>query len=721
MLDETTRLILKIEADKPAAQQTAQTLHKHQQDIEHTTRLYNRMAEQGMKLREVGTVFAGLGAAIIAPFALAAREYADRFKGLEATANRYNAALQRQADANSALGRVAASALTPQLEKIAALTEKIAQFAAAHPELVSTGLNLGAVLVAGGGALAAVGQVQATLGRIQAIASGGGLAGGVVNAVVGVAALAVGAKIAEVGLNTFGKATGNAALEHFKLSDALKTARQILGGAALALGQAFVDAKVAWGRLQDIVTGVFALVKDKFEGILDQLATGFRILMIQLQATLVSAYNGIAEKLGLATIEYKHGQTPEDQIRNERLGLSVRGEGRANQLAQTGGQLAQNEAGRQRQKAIDQANLANFARDVARFAETGSLGPNVDKLVNGIVSRIQGVFAGGTPASQRGVSPELVNAYIDRVKKLAASDVQYADERKAAKVKFDDDEKKATQKNEDDKAKINQDYMDSEAKASRDFYVQESRETQNANKQRIRLLKDSSDRLADLAAARDVAGFIQEQRSAKKELDRMAKDASDAEKQRKEDYDKQRKEAADQRDKQLKDLQVQFDHEKRDRKQAYDDQLDALRVKHANEKREIDRAFAEQVAALQGNYAGLQAMHDAYYSQMNSAALNFVNTQKAYLQSLYGGALGLTSGASGGAASAGYVSGSSFSAAQQSTIYNALQNAGLTTPITVNVNNPIGAHEITENATRGALAGVRQAREMSSTMGRSAL
>lgn len=648
MPDETERIVLKVESDQQTASATAQTLSKHRQDVSNTSAEYIKLARNASRLREVGVQFAALGGMIVAPFVLAAREYATRFAGLEATANRYNAAIQRQTDATSTLGRVAATALTPQMERIANITEKIAAFASAHPELVNAGLNLGAVLVAGGGAIAAVGHVQQTLERINAIAASGGLAGNLITAVVSIGALAAGAKIGEVAVNAFGKATGNSALEHFQLADALKTARQIIGGALLLLGEGFVEAKNALGQMIDKLTDAFATVKSRFESAIDQFSTGFQVVILKMQQGLGTAINGILSMLHLSGGDtnawagkgFNGKSVYEQQIDQVLNGYDQRQGGRDTDLSNADQQLGNNQSERNQQYAQDKANLAHFADQINNFAATGTLGAGVDKAIQTVKDKINqftNTKGPGITTNGSNVSPEFVKDFAERMKKQSASDIRFNDETKALKTKFDDEEKKAQQKHQDEIARINEDYMTTTAKAYRDFYISEAKETARANLDRMRLLQDTSDQLNDLAANRDVAGFVRAKRDADKQLSRQAEDLSIAEQQRQADFLLQRKDAADAHDKQLRDLDTSFKNEERDRKNAYQEQLTQLQTKHAAEKREIDRAFAEQVSTLAGNYAGLQTMHNNYYASMNAAALNFVTTQRGYLQSLYAG------------------------------------------------------------------------------------
>lgn len=392
-----------------------------------------------------------------APFIAAATQYATRFKNLESVANQYNAAMQKQADATSALGRTAAQALIPQMNQVASIMSKIAAFAAAHPEMIHAGVNLGAVLVAGGGAIAAVGQVQQTLARIQLIASQGGLAGNLVQAVAAISALAVGFKVGEKAVQEYGKAIGDSRLEHFKLADALKTVRELFGTVVLVV-TAFVErAKVTAEQLAGAVVGVAQLLKTGIEDVADQIATGIRKFVIDVNSTVdgirkgfdtlikgiaegfYGVINGILKALGRPTIEGKTPETsgggvsfsnpPEDQKAQLDTDYQKRKAARDLQNKMVGDALATRDQG-QKDSAV--STLRTRADEVANFVNTGSLGGAVDNvvgfvknLVGSVKAKIEGAPEAGRGVGGGGPSPEAVNAFIAYRKQQADAERQY--------------------------------------------------------------------------------------------------------------------------------------------------------------------------------------------------------------------------------------------------------------------------------------------------------
>lgn len=731
MPDEEKHLRVSIETDRQKANETATTLRNHQRDVEETVRHYRQLAEEGRKLREIGTVAAAAGAGILAPLIASATEYVRRYKGLEGAANDFAKAQQRQADASAAFGRVAATALIPVMNQVANFQEKVAAFASQHPELVKAAAGAGMALVAGGGALVAAGTAISTIARSAELLKGalgsGGLASGIGQAVVGIGALAAGAKLGEAAVNELGKATGDERLEHFKLADALKTARQLIAGVALVLVKAFEDAKVTLGDLGGILSGIGKLVENGIADFVDQAVTGVKKFMIDFGTVLdgvkagftdmitkirdgfidivngiIGAINPILLKLGqgflnpLAKPEapqgggVSFGATPAEQKAALDADYQKRKEARDLQNKIMGDALTANAADRRKTR---DANVKAAADSFANFAETGSLGPALDGIVGkvkGFVGQITGLFSGGglgvSTGGAAGISPEAVRAFIERNKAMANSDRQFKLDQQNLLYEYNKNEAKVkrdqavelgkidleTSRNERDaQAKFNFD----REKALKDFRLNEAQIDAKARLDALQRQKEHNLRLSDLAAARDVAGFVQEMRSFSLQEDNQHKQEALEKQQRQQKFDQDQKDQAAQyafdreqerihAEDKRKDLKDQFAREDRERKLAYDEQVRALKYKHDLEKQEIDRAFAEQLASLSDNLAGLNDMQNKYFAEQSAATLKFVTQNKAYLQDLYAGAYGgANTGASGGSTSAGALSYSSYQGA----------------------------------------------------------
>lgn len=667
MSDADQRLVVSIESDQQAARKTAETLRAHQRDVQDTIKGYRQLAEQGEKLRNIGTVAAGAGIAILAPLIASANEYAKRYGQLESQSRGFLAAQQRQADATASLGRTAAQALLPVMNQTAAFMEKVSAFAASHPELVKSAINVGAGLAAGGGALVAAGTAIQTIARsaelLKTAFSENGLLKSIGTTAVGLGALAVGAKAGEAIIREYGKSTGNAALANYQLSDALKTARTLVAAGAITFAQAFADTKMTIGRIGDIIEGIGTLLKVKFESIVDSVATAFRKLGIQLEGFFTDLWNNTIAKLpGQNTIQ---GRSTEDRLKAEDESFSERSFRRGVALQNEGERLAGNEATRQSQYAADQANIKKIADFAVQFANTGSLGPLVDGIANNVKDKLSGVLSGiqrlgsGAPVglTTGGVSlpPEAVRAYMDLRKAQIASDKQYAEER--AKVIADADKKiqeAATTLSEfrvqqaEAERDLQQKFQDEDKAELAKFLANENQIAAQARLKRLEDDRAHELRLKNLASLRDVAGFVHEQESYRLQTQNEDEQAAAEKQQRADQYAVTKKERDDQNAKELASLQKQGREKEQEyiqaiqkARQAKDDQLRLLQQKHNQENQLLLTHFAEQLAGLNQNIANLNSIQATGFANAEIAAQNFVNRNLNILQGLYGASIGV--------------------------------------------------------------------------------
>lgn len=703
MPDERVEALLSIGLDETKARQAVQSLDamkKGMADVEKETQKaresLRRLAEQGMKLREIGAVTAAVGAGMLAPLIASAAEYQRRYAGLEATSNAFAKAQQRSADASAAFGRVSAQVLIPVMNQVADIQTKIAQFAAQHPELVQAAATGGAALVAGGGALIMAGTAISTIARSAELLKGalgggklGGLAGGLAQAAVGAAAFTGGLKIGEGLVNAYGKAVGDSRLEHFKLTDALKTLREAIGTVVMIATAVYEQARIAAERAVDSLAGIWILAKNAVEKFTDDLGLG----VAKFLKNILDEVDKFGAQLGLAIYMITHpgdasGATKyaSDQAQQvagrigQRQGAinDIEARNKQNQAnrdlqAQLAGDILSGKDKDRNDKAV--ATIKQRAKETANFVETGALGPVFDGIVGKVkdfVKQAQGFFSGGggsalSTGGAAGVSPEAVRAFIERNKALANSDRQFAIDKQNLQREYNLGEAKAKRdqavelgkldlensRNERDaRAKFNLDQQ----KAQQDFLLSERQIEEKQRLDALIRLKEHNFRLTDLAAARDVAGFVQEMRQfamqedatrkqealeKKQRDDKFAADNKDREKQYEFDRAQEKIHAEDRR----ADMLAQFRREDQERQTAYQEQLRALDNKHRQEKDAIDRAFAEQLAALTDNLAGLNDMQNRYYQQQGAALAAFVDQNKAKLQELYNSTI---SGASGG-------------------------------------------------------------------------
>lgn len=118
----------------------------------------NKMSEKADKLEEVGTRIAGIGAALAGPFLLAANAYVQKAGQSEEISRKWLATTERLSAAQLRIGKVAAEAILPVLEKLASLAETAAGLAEKHPAAVQAALGIGGVLVTLGGLAAILAQ-----------------------------------------------------------------------------------------------------------------------------------------------------------------------------------------------------------------------------------------------------------------------------------------------------------------------------------------------------------------------------------------------------------------------------------------------------------------------------------------------------------------------------------------------------------------------------------
>lgn len=676
MADVQVEALIALGLDPQKAQQGVQSLRDMQRGIDDAKkkaddfqRTLRQVSEAGAKLREVGSVMAGMGAAIIAPFALAANEYVRRFGQLEGTSRNFLKAQERQADATARLGRIAAQALTPALNQVAAISEKIAAFAERHPELVNAALGAGTALVVGGGALAMAGQAVDTLSKgVQLIAP---VLPKLASIGVPVAAFVGGLKFGEAAVQAFGKATDNSRLANFQLSDALKTVRQILGAAALGIAAGFVEAKKIVGQAIEGVSDAFKRIGLGIEEFTDRLATTIRQLVARIEGIFADLANGpIGKALGMKAVDRKY--TTDQIIQGEEEAYKERSFRRG----VAGDKIGKGDSAAAAQYEADKQNLANFARDIANFAETGSLGAGVDNTISNIKRTISGLTSGTGGGANRGgggPSPEQVNAYIAYRKAAAQADEAYARQVSEAKQNFDREEAKARASFEreladnrkaqeralaDAASKYAQDrrnalikyeqevsdalktFQTERARTIRDFNRSEAETTERQNRDRMHRARDFNEQLNDAAANRDVAAYIEAKKAyERQEADTAEQEAADRQirldnfqvqladqqaqfdaqnTQRREQFDRENADAAEQYARERQDILAQyaekeadmraaFDREAAERAENYRQQLADMQEAHARERAERERAFLDASKQFAGFIDNIQA------------------------------------------------------------------------------------------------------------------
>ena len=191
MADRTIEVLLKLKPDDKSLSDAEKGILKQYAALKKVEEQANRTREKMEKLTQVGSRMAVLGAAIVAPFALAMNKYLatakaaqDAGKPLEGTARRLLAINQQWEQSQERLGKITAEIVLPALEKGATVLEKVITFAEQNPGIVKAALTIGGTLVVLGGLIASTAQLVATVATIQVAATagmagaGGALAGG---------------------------------------------------------------------------------------------------------------------------------------------------------------------------------------------------------------------------------------------------------------------------------------------------------------------------------------------------------------------------------------------------------------------------------------------------------------------------------------------------------------------------------------------------------------
>lgn len=248
---------LSVETDPAKRQALYNDLGKIYTRLERIEKQANETRASMQKLAQVGAKLALVGAAILAPFALAMKKYTDTVKDTEPTSKRILELSKKWEDSQVRLGRVVATTVLPLLEQGAVVLEQVISFAEKNPGIVQAALTIGTTLVVLGGIITTTAQLVAAVATIQGLAAsagiaigGGGAAAGVAGAasaggaavtagaagiITAIAPVAVGALALAIGGNV-GLAVGNAiAGTNQTWDDILLTVKEILVINALAL------------------------------------------------------------------------------------------------------------------------------------------------------------------------------------------------------------------------------------------------------------------------------------------------------------------------------------------------------------------------------------------------------------------------------------------------------------------------------------------------------
>jgi chemotaxis protein histidine kinase CheA len=144
--------------------------------------------------------------------------------------------------------------------------------------------------------------------------------------------------------------------------------------------------------------------------------------------------------------------------------------------------------------------------------------------------------------------------------------------------------------------------MESELKSLEDHLEQLDKSEKAYDKERLRRLEDLHGELQSAEEANDVVAFIQAQRAAAKDLDRMAKDHAEEVSESQAEFDKTRKERAEEFVKQLADMQTQAEERRTELKAEHDKRMVDMADQFAEERQERQEQYDEQRDQLQKAY-----------------------------------------------------------------------------------------------------------------------
>lgn len=216
---------------------------------------------EARKLQQVGTTLGMAGAAIMAPFLLAAREYRQSVGLSEEASRRWTTAQERLKDVQIRVGRETTEILVPLMEKGADLAEKFANLIERNPGLLKGILAVGGGLAAAGTVVTLIAQVQKLIANVQLLSMGSGVggmvgktAGALINPYTGIAAA--------VGLGAYATYSGIAQSQLGQARNMQAAPAQMATTVAYGLGHIFGGPELAakWGKSIGELTGAIEKV-----------------------------------------------------------------------------------------------------------------------------------------------------------------------------------------------------------------------------------------------------------------------------------------------------------------------------------------------------------------------------------------------------------------------------------------------------------------------------
>jgi protein involved in ribonucleotide reduction len=654
-------MMISVTVNQAAASQTAQALKTIGGQITTLHQQVLSLKTAGRDLREVGGYIAAGGAAMLAPFILAANQYEQKYARLEPIANAYAIAQKRQADATIQLGRVGAQALTPFLNQVADVEKRIADFATAHPDLVQAVVGGGAVLATVGTGMAAVGQVMVTVAnaaKLLGVQAAGvktlfgnlATAAGAVGLAFGLLQVAVPLTIA--GINAFGKAINDPRLAHITLADVLDTGGQVIALAIHGLAEVFTG--IAAGLL------IIKAQLDHFNDPSWNTPTGDKSAQLSFLAQSLGNASSTPtprlNALGLPVMKYsasafeqlKSGITSNNPL-DPNNPLWMPG-GNPNMTPDLQAKLAaiktpeelaaflmNNASGLklspQLQDFLDKARKQPGQGPSPAEQYATQVRADQQKLMGGIDTSLAGgghkFFLGGGlgPGGGGGGTDtvaETTNAFIAMEKANAQTDIQLAQEKLAAETSYKNESLKLEISREAQIKLLLADQNRARIRAVADFNHSEMETEKRLAFERQQQLYTMQLQANELAIQGDVAGFISAQiQNRNTILEQNRQNAFDKQ-QRKEQFDYQQAQTEAENKVALDQMRAQFGQEDIARREAYREQLAALKTSHDNQQAENERAFALQYAAIVGNNSDVGKLYSDWMLEQEKKADAFL-------------------------------------------------------------------------------------------------
>lgn len=259
-----------LEQAKRAVDAVDKGLLKSAQSAEEYRKKLMAARESAEQLQQVGTTLGIAGAAIMAPFLLAARSYQQAVGEGEEASRRWTAANDRLKDAQIRVGRETTEALLPLMEKGADLADKFATLVEKHPDLVKAILIAGGSLASASAVISIIAQTQKLIATVRLLTTGAGaaaigkLAALIANPIVAIpTAIAAGASYAYSEMVEAGNARP---IKEVATAGAYKAGQLWAGGLAGIGSQEDIDAVgTKWALAVGKFIGAFDDVIDKTE------------------------------------------------------------------------------------------------------------------------------------------------------------------------------------------------------------------------------------------------------------------------------------------------------------------------------------------------------------------------------------------------------------------------------------------------------------------------